>query len=203
MQFNIEVLSVTPPAKTNNARGGYNTIEVAYRDLTDNGKVTARKLIDLFAKEAYATLVNAKAGEQYTIVAEKNEGDKYWAWKSATPGVSESTGRSVSAAPKVASGDSSGARASSPPGRVVGNTYETPEERKLRRDFEALKHRQIGRQGCVNSAIAFLSASKKALTVQDVLEVAQQFEKYAFGVSVLSRDEAERAISEMSDDIPQ
>ena len=80
-------------------------------------------------------------------------------------------------------------------GRVTGSNYETPAERAIRRAFEEKKHKQIGKQGSINSAIAFLQAVNPKGIPNDVtvvLAVAKQFNEFAFSETV----------ADLADDIP-
>ncbi len=59
-------------------------------------------------------------------------------------------------------------------GKVVGNTYETPAERKL-------KQRLIVREAAINAAIEMLSVAKeKTVNVDVVFEAAGQFESWVY-----------------------
>ena len=188
-QFQIEVVGITPPVFTKTARGGYNTLEVAYKQ---DGKVTGKKLLDFVTKESYDVLVNAKAGEVYFIEAEKNE-KGYIDWLTASPvdvtnpaspvqGVSApdlpATGSTAaSPAPKNA-GQKYG-------GRVVGNTYETPEERFTNRAA-------IIRQSTLNMAIELLG-NDPTTTLAQLATTARQFEDHVY-TDLQARAESLRAV---------
>ena len=171
-QFQIEVVGVTPPVFTKTARGGYNTLEVAYKQ---DVKVTGKKLLDFVTKATYDVLVNAKAGEVYFIEAEKNE-KGYIDWLTATPvdptttavedAVAQDDRRGAAAAP---------AKPSTMPtarGRVVGNTYETPEERFTNRAA-------IIRQSTLNMAVEVLGPNPSAST-ENILALARRFEDHVY-----------------------
>ena len=181
-QFQIEVVGVTPPVFTKTARGGYNTLEVAYKQ---DGKVTGKKLLDFVTKESYNALVNAKAGEVYFIEAEKNE-KGYIDWLTASPV------DVTNAAPEGAVAESAPAapaKSSTVPttrGRVVGNTYETPEERFTNRAA-------IIRQSTVNMALVFLTHDEEPMTLEAVKTTARQLEDHVY-TDLQARAESLRAV---------
>ena len=177
-QFQIEVVGITPPVFTKTARGGYNTLEVAYKQ---DGKVTGKKLLDFVTKESYDVLVNAKAGEVYFIEAEKNE-KGYIDWLTASPvDVTNVVAETVVAA----SAPAAPAKSSTVPaarGRVVGNTYETPEERFTNRAA-------IIRQSTLNMALQLLGNT----AMPQLLAAARQFEDHVY-TDLQARAESLRAV---------
>src|SRR3990167_1377121 len=77
----IDVIDVGNEQFVKNARGGYNTIEVSYKD---NGKVFGKKLVDFVNKEMYAFVKSLVKGNKAEVVLEKetgNDGRDYWQWK--------------------------------------------------------------------------------------------------------------------------
>jgi hypothetical protein len=168
----IDVIDVSKPAFTKTDKGGYNKIEVAYKE---GGKVTGKQLVDFGAgKSVYDFFIaNPKPGS-VVITTEKN--GKYVNWTAVAPATAGASNQSQeSEAPPAAAG--TGSR-----GRVTGSNYETPEERTLRRDFDKLKHRQIGRQGCINAAINTLARDgTKELDTAQVLAIAKVYEDFVFG----------------------
>lgn len=67
------------------------------------------------------------------------------------------------------------------------NTYETPEERLIRRTFEAQKQKLIVRQATLNSAIglAGLLGTAESASLEAVLKVAKGLEAYIYdGVEI-------------------
>lgn len=183
-QFQIEVLSVTPPVFTKTARGGYNTLEVAYKF---DGKTTGKKLLDFVTKASYDVLVNAKQGEVYFIEAEKNE-KGYIDWLTATP-VDPTNATSTS---EGAVAESAPAAPAKPPGvppsrgRVVGNTYETPEERLV-------KQAAIIRQATLNMALHLLGDAGPTTTLAQLTTAARQFEDHVY-TDLQARAESLRAV---------
>ena len=180
-QFQIEVVSVTPPVFTKTARGGYNTLEVAYKQ---DGKVTGKKLLDFVTKATYDVLVNAKAGEVYFIEAEKNE-KGYIDWLAASP---VDVTNVVAETAVAGSAPATLAKSSAVPtarGRVVGNTYETPEERFTNRAA-------IIRQSTLNMAIELLG-SDPTTTLAQIATTARQFEDHVY-TDLPARAESLRAV---------
>lgn len=57
-------------------------------------------------------------------------------------------------------------------GKVLGNTYETPEERKT-------KQRLIVRQAAINQALEF-AVDRKGVKIEDILEQAAKFEDWVY-----------------------
>lgn len=181
MQVNIKVISVentfVPTAK-----GGYNKLEVAYKNLESN-KVESKILMSFgLTAGAYKALADAKANDTFSIVSEKKpgaDGKEYWTWLSAAqaaPGsMPEPTNKSANAT-----------------GFPVKSTYETPEER-------AKKQVYIVKQSSISAAIATLSVGAKAPPSTDaVLEVAQKFTDWVF-----SQDQVKApTLAEMPDDFP-
>lgn len=181
MNVNIKVISVentfVPTAK-----GGYNKLEVAYKNLESN-KVESKILMSFgLTAGAYKALADAKTNDTFSIVSEKkpgNDGKEYWTWLSAAqaaPGsMPEPTNKSANAT-----------------GFPVKSTYETPEER-------AKKQVYIVKQSSISAAIATLSVGAKAPPSTDaVLEVAQKFTDWVF-----SQDQVKApTLAEMPDDFP-
>lgn len=190
-KLNIEIIAVGTPVFTKTARGGYNSMEVAFKNHSFEGKVEGKKLVDFNDKAVFEAFKSFKQGENVVVTKEKGETDQYWKWVSVEAG----SGNSV-ATESVDKGSDKATvgEESKPRGRVIGNTYETPEERALRRAFEERKHRQIGRQGCLNTAIAFfVQAGPAQPKLSEVIATAQKLEDYVF---------SHNTVSDISDDIP-
>lgn len=180
----LEIISVTGPEFVKTPRGGYNFVEVAYKK---DGKVAGKKLIDFANKGVFNFVKGLKQGDKIEVTAEKDSND-FWQWTNAAlaSGASESVGEADAEVEQTEGSTDAGSETTtsrSPVrgrGKVTGSNYETPEERAIRREFDRVKHRQIGRQGCINSAIAYMNANFKEITVEDILETAKKFEDYAF-----------------------
>ena len=175
MQFQIEVLAVTSTTKPT-AKGSYTQLDVAYKK---EGKTEGKKIMSFGAgKKAFDVLKNAKTGEVYTISSSKNEQSGYWDWTDAVAG---------------AAGDTSTKAAGYSPSSSPRNTYETPEER-------AQKQVYIVRQSSIASAIELLKTDKKQPDVNEVLQLAQQFEAFVF--SVQADTPPKFNLGELEDDVP-
>lgn len=157
MQIQILSVSITT---TPTAKGSYQTADVAYKNLTYQGKVEGKKVMSFGAtKDAFATLATAQAQEIYEVNVVKND-KGYNDWVSMVKG-----GGATSAAPnKTAAGGVGTA-----PART--STYETPEERAKRQVF-------IIRQSSISSAIAALSVGSKGLKEQEIFDLARKIESY-------------------------
>ena len=82
-----------------------------------------------------------------------------------------------------------------PTSTAVRSTYETPEER-------AQRQLMIVRQSSISNAIEALKVTDKdadLLTIDNILEVAQQFVAFVYGKDALPEPES---LEEMQDDIP-
>lgn len=170
----IEVLSVNGPTFVKTARGGYNTLEVAYKNLSFNGKVEGKKLVDFTNPTVFAEAKALQPGQKVFVNQQKGDDDKYWNWSSIsvgsdTPEAETSEGGAGNSggvsAPVPAE---SNPRAGSKGGRVIGSTYETPEERARRQVY-------IVRQSSFTAAQEFLA---KPAELKEVFEVAEKIEEW-------------------------
>lgn len=162
------VMSYTPSTKVEKQGGGtYDAWELVYRNNENKVESVVKPVQSLKYNPALkAGLASLNPGEDFTLVMEKENG--FWNAKSVEKGKKDV--QDVAAAPQKADGN----RAPVREGKVAGSNYETPGER-------AKKQIIVSRLGSVNSAIAFLEATKgKQFTVEDVKEVATQFEAFAF-----------------------
>src|SRR3990167_5979082 len=149
-QFQVEIVNVTPPVFIKTVKGGYNVLEVAFKQ---DGRVGGKKFMDFAAPGVYNLLETAKAGDIFDVVSEKNA-KGYIDWVSVNPGrevapTAAETGQEAGKAVTEDSGAPAPAAAKpgySGKGRVVGSTYETAEER-------ATKQAVIVRQATLNAAI--------------------------------------------------
>lgn len=190
----LEIISVSQPAFTKTARGGYHSIEVAYKN---NGKIEGKKFVDFNNKEIFEALQKLQSGQTVYVVTEKGDGEQFWQWTSVTTEAPANAAEDSSGGTSAPAAPSGGSKPGT--GRVVGNNYETPEERALRRAFEQVKHRQIGRQGCINSAVAILTHNnpKGAVSLDTVLDTAAKLEAFVFSAPAKAG-----AFDDMKDDIP-
>jgi hypothetical protein len=198
--FTIEVLAITGPTKNVKGKQSWRTVEIAYKK---DGKVEGKKLVDFNNKDVFELVCQAKQGEVYDVISEK-KGD-FWQWEGfskAGEGQDSSEGAENDSASSDAPAQEKPPVRSQSTGRVTGSNYETPEERALRRGFEAVKHRQIGKQGCLNIASTLLLHNSEGAVVSEeaVIELSKKFEQYVFGMKTLK--EAIDAVKGMVDDIP-
>ena len=163
----IEVIDVATPTFVKTAKGGYNIVEIAYKE---DGKVSGKKIVDFANPEVYKAVLELKAKDAATVVIEKEagrDGKEYWQWKSVTPGaiqqVSDSTAQSASSTPS----------ARTPAGRVTGSNYETAEER-------AAKQVYIVRQSSITAALKYFEQTNADVTVNDVITLAETFKEFVF-----------------------
>jgi len=161
----IQILSTQVNQATTKTGKPYDIVEVAYKNLSFQGKVEGRKIMPFGATAAtHAALKNATTGQVYEVTVVKGESG-YNDWTA----VSLSTGETTpSAAP---------AGLSTPKAQVgqTRSTYETPEERAQRQIL-------IVRQSSVSAAVATLSVGAKAVKPADVIAVAKEYEAYVFGL---------------------
>lgn len=163
MMIQGTMISFNPSTKVAKKDGGqYDAWELVYRNTANEVKSLTKPAGGLqYNPGLKAALTNLAVGDLFTVVQEKNE-KGYLDVKSIEKGHQE-------VQDVVASGSKAdGGRAPSRGGKVLGSTYETPEER-------AKKQVIITRQASVNAAIEFLR-NNKAITVDQVLDIAKSFE---------------------------
>lgn len=191
-QLEIEILTVGNPTFTKTARGGYNSMELAFKNHSFDGKVEGKKLVDFNDKAVFEFFKGLKQGDHVSVVKEKGDNDQYWKWVGAAlksnPGgtsevVSENLGKNNQASPP-----------SNVAGRVIGDKrdFESKEERAERRAHDRLKHNQIRKQALLNTATAIITTWGTAVQTKDVIETAQILENFVTG----------GAFDDMKDDIP-
>lgn len=157
----IKFISVESTDKVTKSNKPYVELEVAYKNLSFEGKLETKKLNPFGNKDVFNTLKTAKNGDVFDIERTKNDAG-FWDWISIKGG-SEGV---------VASSGSVGTKAPTP---TPKSTYETSEER-------AKKQVYIIRQSSVSAAISTLKTDKKNPSVPEVLDVAKQFEQYVLGL---------------------
>ena len=185
-QFQIEIVNVTPPVFIKTVKGGYNVLEVAFKQ---DGRVGGKKFMDFAAPGVYNLLETAKAGDIFDVVSEKNA-KGYIDWVSVNPGTAAEAGPEVAQADSGASSPVAAKPGYTGKGRVVGSTYETAEER-------ATKQAAIIRQATLNAAIEFhrgeLNTAQGPDEFESVLATARQFETYTYS-NLQARAESLRAV---------
>jgi len=155
----IQIISTSVETKPT-AKGSYQQLEVVFKNLSYQGKVESKKVMSFGANAgAFTALSTAQAGAQFDVTVTKNAAG-YNDWTTVVPS---------NGAPAPA-GDTPAKANASP-----RSTYETPEERAQRQVL-------IVRQSSLSAAIGTLSVGAKALKSADVIELAQQYENYVFGI---------------------
>lgn len=134
--------------------GGYNVAEVTY---TSNGKNSNKKIFSFANPSVFDAVKSAVSGSNYEVEVKKN--GEYWDWVAVKP-----------------AGDVPVAAKAAPTGgKVVGSTYETADERKVKQLY-------IIKQSSIANAIELLSVGQKTPpAVADVLNTAQQFVDFVYG----------------------
>ena len=170
----MQIVIVKAGAEVN--KGKYKEFDLAYKK---DGKIEGKKFLSFKYPEVYNALLNSKEGDEFDVSTEKV--DNFWQWtklSASQGGVEAPVQQAVPAA-------------RSSVGRVVGSTYETPEER-------AKKQKYIVRQSSLTTALDFLKHNnpKTPITTDVWYALADELEARVFtGGAVAS-------ISEMKDDVP-
>ena len=166
-QYQVEIVNVAEPVFTKTQKGGYNHVEVAFKR---DGKIGGKKVMNFVNAEVYAFVTKeAKSGMQVLVTEDKNDAG-YLEWTNIEIAPDAPTVVAITAAEhKAYQQETPSPR--KPGGRVIGNTYETPEER-------AVKQAVICRQASINSAIEYLKAQEVPVTVDAVKMVARTFEAF-------------------------
>jgi len=189
----VTIIDVSPEVN----KGKYSEIEVAYRK---DGKVEGKKFLSFKHPDVYAALKAAKAGDVLQVTTAKEpgrDGKEYWQWTAI--------GNQVVSIPEAESDrGSTGGTTSAPAasaarsGRVVGSTYETPEER-------AIKQRLIVAQSSVTTALDIIktNAGKAGVSEDAVFALADKIFDYVYSHKDVTGKEVVKAIVAMDDDIPE
>ena len=178
----IEIINVQSTTKPT-AKGSYQQLDVAYKNLDFQGKVEGRKIMSFTNKEVFATLSKATNGQVYEITRVK-EGE-YWQWSAAMLQGEDGGGTNMTQSVSNASKPSASPK----------STYETPEER-------ASRQRMIVRQSSISNAIETLKVEKKAVDTKDVIKVAQVYFDWVMDNGTQSGTDFVADIADMQDDIP-
>ena len=159
--MNIEILNVAITSQ-----GKYQVAEVAFKNLSQGGKVETKKIMSFINKDVFATVSDAKTGQQFSVVSEKND-KGYWEWKSISAGLAES------------------APANKPYSPPAARDFEGAAERKE-------KQRLIVKQSSLASAITLLGTNTKtAPSVPEVLAVADSFVQWVFSEATQPHEHGE------------
>jgi hypothetical protein len=174
MQIQISILEVKKVSKTTAKGKPYFQLEVAYKELSDGGKVGAQKLNPFFkTADAHKALSDAQFGEIFNITKEKGEpnaeGKSFWEWQGA---VRAAPGAAPMTAPVTTGGATSAPAAG---GASRSGNYESAEERATRQVL-------IVKQSSLSAAVATLApGAKGALDPAKVKQLAQEYTDFVFG----------------------
>lgn len=168
----ITVIDVTENTKKSDSGRTFQQLEVAYKN--EQGQPQLKKLISFSNPNVYKTAKTWVKGDVVNVTTVKNEKSGYWDWVGLD-------GEGAMTTTKPASTSQTGTR-------VTGSNYETKEERAARQVY-------IIRQSSLSTAVELLGQGK---SVEEVINVAKQFEDYVF-----SKSNGVDAINELSDDIPE
>ena len=180
----IQLLSNQVTTQTNKAGKPMQVLEVAYKNLTFQGKVESKKLFDFGVQaETFKSLVVARPSDVYEVDVVKNAAG-YNDWVKVTKGDPNGSVVGTGTTPTSQQGARNVSGTAQQSGTKGG--WETPEER-------AKKQIYIIRQSSLSTAVAALSVGSKVHpTVKDILDYAQQFEAFVFGdhntAAVVSKD---------------
>lgn len=161
----IQVLSVSVQTVPT-AKGSYQVADVAFKNLTFQGKVEGKKIMSFGAtKDSFGVLATAQKDDIFEVTIVKND-KGYNDWVAMTKG-------DANASPQQGTSSTNNqTNVGGSTGRV--STYETAEER-------AKKQVYIVRQSSVGSALTALSCGAKSPPkVDEVLDYAQKLEYYVF-----------------------
>jgi hypothetical protein len=150
-------------------RGKYEKGVVTY---TYQGQNKQGTMVDFSNPQVFKLLKTLKSGTPILVTTAKNAGG-YDFWQTVKV-VDENAPMPEQSPPKAAGAPSSV--------RVGGSNYETPEERKQRQLY-------IIRQSSISNAIeSLVPGSKVALDSAVVLELAQKYVDFVYGVDELVKD---------------
>lgn len=187
----IQLLSNQVTTQTNSKGKPMQVLEVAYKNLTFQGKVESKKLFD-FGVQADSFKVLAAASPTTTFeveVVKNNAGYNDWIKVTRSDGSVSGNAQSQGTASQKSS-SSVGAVTS-----AKGN-WETPEER-------AKKQVYIIRQSSLNVAVAALAAgAKKPLDAGEIIDLAKQFEQYVLDTGKSVAEVTSSDIESLEEDIP-
>ena len=162
MAFKIQVQEVNVSSAGNGPRK-YQIANVIY---SYNGENRTQKIMSFANPEVFKAIQDVKSGQTVEVDTVKN--DKGFTNWSRVAVVADG-----SSAPAQAKAGAVGT-----PTKVVGSTYETAEERKV-------KQMLIVKQSSISNAIDYLkgNAPDAEFNVSTVLEIAQQFVDFVYGTN--------------------
>lgn len=181
----ISVLNVQKNPATTSKGQAYEQLDIAFKNLTFQGKVEGKKLTPFGdGKAAYDALANAQSGQIYEITVVKNNG--FNNWTAAQPSTAEAPSAPSNAGYATKTGAAPASRG-----------FETPEERAAKQVF-------IVRQSSLATAERALSVgSKSVVPAETLIDYARKLESYVFDTSsAVKKAEDKSGFDSMDDDIP-
>ena len=177
----INVQAATKPTKTGKT---YVQLDVAYKNLTREGKIEGKKIMPFQNPDVHANLQKATMGQVFEVTTVK-EGE-YWQWSNVQE---VAKGGNVESQTSAASSGYASKGTPSPK-----STYETPEER-------AARQRLIVRQSCLSNAVETLKVDKKGVDPTEALKLAERYVGWVFGEEA-KVDVPDVGFDYMEDDVP-
>lgn len=170
-QITIREVSVDEVKK---GRNSYFKASVVYTD--EKGENRTKPIMSFANPAVFAQVKDAKAGEKYVVKVVKD--GEYYNWASLV----KVEGDIVPTKPVAG-------------GKVLGSTYETADERKVKQLY-------IIKQSSISNAIEFVKYSQRdgvePYTVGDILDIAQEFVDFVY-----STDEAVEAVDRGNEGISE
>ena len=177
----INVQAATKPTKTGKT---YVQLDVAYKNLTREGKIEGKKIMPFQNPDVHANLQKATMGQVFEVTTVK-EGE-YWQWSNV-----QEVAKGSNMEPQTSAASSGYAGKGTPSPK---STYETPEER-------AARQRLIVRQSCLSNAVETLKVDKKGVDPTEALKLAERYVGWVFGEEA-KVDVPEVDFDYMKDDVP-
>jgi hypothetical protein len=177
----INVQAATKPTKTGKT---YVQLDVAYKNLTREGKIEGKKIMPFQNPDVHANLQKATMGQVFEVTTVK-EGE-YWQWSNV-----QEVAKGGNMEPQTSAASSGYASKGTPSPK---STYETPEER-------AARQRLIVRQSCLSNAVETLKVDKKGVDPTEALKLAERYVGWVFGEEA-KVDVPDVGFDSMEDDIP-
>ena len=177
----INVQAATKPTKTGKT---YVQLDVAYKNLTREGKIEGKRIMPFQNPDVHANLQKATMGQVFEVTTVK-EGE-YWQWSNV-----QEVAKGSNMEPQTSAASSGYASKGTPSPK---STYETPEER-------AARQRLIVRQSCLSNAVETLKVDKKGVDPTEALKLAERYVGWVFGEEA-KVDVPEVDFDYMKDDVP-
>ncbi len=177
----INVQAATKPTKTGKT---YVQLDVAYKNLTREGKIEGKKIMPFQNPDVHANLQKATMGQVFEVTTVK-EGE-YWQWSNV-----QEVAKGGNMEPQTSTASSGYASKGTPSPK---STYETPEER-------AARQRLIVRQSCLSNAVETLKVDKKGVDPTEALKLAERYVGWVFGEEA-KVDVPDVGFDYMEDDVP-